>query len=48
MDRSGGTGEVVDLVHFHKDGLTDVMEDEVEVLLVVREDRQQPPFQAGA
>ena len=33
VDGSGGTSEVVDLVDFHKDGLTDVMENEVEVLL---------------
>lgn len=36
VDGSGGTSEVVDLVDFHKDGLTDVMENEVEVLLLVK------------
>lgn len=36
MDGSGGTSEVVDLVDFHEDGLTDVMENEIEVLLLVR------------
>ena len=37
MDRGGGAGEVVNLVHLHENGLTNVVKDEVEVLLPVRE-----------
>lgn len=37
MDGGGGAGEVVNLVHLHENGLTNVVKDEVEVLLLVRE-----------
>lgn len=38
MDGGGRAGEVVNLVHLHENGLANVVKDEVEVLLPVRED----------
>lgn len=36
MNGSGRAGEVVNLVHFHEDGLTNVMKDEIEVGLRIK------------
>ena len=35
MNRSSRTGEIVDLIHFEKNRLTDVVKNEIEVGLVL-------------